>query len=330
MKVSIAIVAYNEEAYLNNILADIVQQSYPLCNVELLLIDSMSTDETYNIMKKFKMEYGKEFFSIKLLKNEGKRLPNGCNVALENYTGDVILRIDAHARIPIDFIKLNVETIKSGECVCGGPRPNIIEKSTKWKKMLLAAEMSKFGSGAAPFRNGQKRSYVTSVFHGCYKREVFQKIGKYDERLARTEDNDIHYRMRLEGYKICFNPFIKSYQYIRPSLKKMLMQKYANGYWIGRTIYIQPKCFSWYHFIPMLFVSALLLSLFFSHYTDRNFLAYLLIIYFSINIFICVKENYRKIRGNYYLIVLPVIVFFIHILYGLGEFVGLIKGLRHA
>lgn len=329
MKVSVAIVAYNEADYIGNILEDIMQQSYPLYNIELLLIDSMSTDETYDIMKDFQTRYKKEFFSIKLLKNEGKRLPCGCNVALDNYTGDVILRIDAHARISVDFIKLNIETIESGEYVCGGQRPNIIEKSTKWKEMLLAAEMSKFGSGVAPFRNGQKRSYVTSIFHGCYKREVFQKVGKYDERLARTEDNDIHYRIRAAGYRICFNPLIKSYQYIRPSLKKMLIQKYANGYWIGRTMYIQPKCFSLYHFIPMLFVGALLISFLLSYYMDGILFWLGVGIYFFINSFVCLKENYRKLKKNNCLIVLPVVNFFIHLLYGIGEFAGLIKGLRH-
>ncbi len=76
---------------------------------------------------------------------------------------------------------------------------------------------------------------MKSMFHAAYRRKVFETIGGFDERLARTEDNEIHYRMRKAGFKLCFDPEIISYQHIRPDLGKMLKQKYANGYWIGLT-----------------------------------------------------------------------------------------------
>jgi len=67
--------------------------------------------------------------------------------------------------------------------------------------------------------------------------------------------------MREAGFRLCFEPGIVSYQHIRSSLKKMLRQKYANGYWIGLTCGVCPKCLSLYHFVPFAFVSAILISL---------------------------------------------------------------------
>ncbi len=82
----------------------------------------------------------------------------------------------------------------------------------------------------------------------------------FNENLARTEDNEIHYRMREAGFKLCFDPDIISYQHIRSSLPKMLKQKYSNGLWIGKTAKICPQCLSLYHFVPFAFVSAIIMS----------------------------------------------------------------------
>mgnify|MGYP002961198692 FL=1 len=101
------------------------------------------------------------------------------------------------------------------------------------------------------------------MFHAAYRRKVFESIGGFDERLARTEDNEIHYRMRKAGFKLCFDPEIISYQHIRPDLGKMLKQKYANGYWIGLTTGVCAPCLSLYHFVPFAFVMAIILSVLF-------------------------------------------------------------------
>ena len=117
-----------------------------------------------------------------------------------------------------------------------------------------------FGSSIASYRNNPGKTYVKSLFHAAYRREVFEKVGFFNEELVRTEDNEIHYRMRKAGYKLCFDPDIISYQYTRSSLKAMLKQKYANGYWIGKTSKVCPKCLSIYHFVPFAFVSAIIAS----------------------------------------------------------------------
>jgi len=104
---------------------------------------------------------------------------------------------------------------KSGILVSNGPG-----KFTKafgiddrfYKTEIQIVEENMFGSSIANYRNSSEDRYVSSIFHGMYKREVFQKVGLVNEQLGRTEDNDIHYRIREHGYKIRYSPSILSYQ----------------------------------------------------------------------------------------------------------------------
>ncbi len=324
MKVSISIVALNEEKYLPNILQDILQQTYSHKDMEILLIDSISQDTSKKIMSDFADKYQNEFWQIKVLDNAGKRLANGWNVALRNYEGEAIIRIDAHAHIPQDFVSKNIARLENGEYVCGGRRPSIAEEDTLSAKLLLAAESAVFGSGISSFRNSEKSRYVKSIFHGAYRREVFDKVGFFDERLGRTEDNDIHQRIRAAGYKIFMDKDIVSYQYVRPTLGKMLKQKFMNGYWIGKTMYVNPACVSMYYFVPFMFVIALLISFILLLNGNSLMLEFIAVSYglvMMISGFAAIKEN----KWNLSFIGIIPVCFFMHIFYGLGTLKGLLK-----
>ena len=325
MKVSISVVALNEEKYLPNILQDILQQTYPHEDMEILLIDSISQDTTKKIMLDFADKYQNEFWQIKVLDNTGKRLANGWNIALRNYEGKAIIRIDAHAHIPQDFVSKNIARLETGEYVCGGRRPSIAEEDTLSAKLLLAAESAVLGSGISSFRNSEKSGYMESIFHGAYRREVFDKVGYFDERLGRTEDNDIHQRIRAAGYKIFMDKDIVSYQYVRPTLKKMLKQKFLNGYWIGKTVYVNPSCISWYYFVPLIFVITLLAAVILCANGEKSLLVVLAIPYTGVLLMStlkAIKEHKWDLR---YLLVM-VVCFMMHVSYGLGTAKGLLMG----
>lgn len=202
-----------------------------------------------------------KFASVQVLDNPKKTQPSGWNVVLRSFSGEAVIRIDAHASIPADFVSKNVAALESGENVVGGVRPNMTDEPTKWKETLLLAESSMFGSSIAPYRNDLGKTYVKSMFHAAYRREVFEKVGLFNEKLIRTEDNEMHYRIRQAGYKLMYDSTIVSYQHTRSTLLKMLKQKYANGYWIGLTSAVCPECLSLYHFVPFAFVAAIILSL---------------------------------------------------------------------
>ena len=323
MIITVGVIAYNEKKSIGNLLKDICAQTYNHKKIEVILVDSESTDNTRVIMETFRKNNREDFYDVKVLSNPKKTQPCGWNVVLRNYSGDAVVRIDAHASIPSNFIEKNIETLQD-EDICGGFRPNIIDQTTAWKETLLLVETSMFGSSIAPYRRQQGRTYVNSLFHGCYKRKVFDKVGLFNESLARTEDNEIHYRMQKAGFKLCFNPEIISYQHTRNTLKRMISQKFANGRWIGLTISVAPKCLSYYHFVPFLFVMGLLGC------TCIALLGYpllleILVLLYSMFDFVNTVSCFtmRDIHPHYFL--LPLLFPLMHLAYGFGTVVGLLE-----
>lgn len=322
MKVSFCIVALNEEAFLPSLFRDIENQDYPHQLIEIIFVDSGSTDNTRKLMNEFAQKRN-DFSKVKIFDNPKQCQASGWNIAIREARNDIIFRIDAHSKIPSDFVKKNVEVIQSGENVSGGPRPCISVDQSKWGNTLLTADNSMFGSGIATFKHSTKKRYVNTVFHGAYRREVFEKAGLFNENLGRTEDNEMHYRIRQAGFNICYSPDIISYQYCRNTWRGMLKQKFGNGYWIGLTLGVCPKCFSVYHFVPMCFVLALFSSIVIALFGCALPLILLVISYFLVNLFITSVTAYTT-QDAIYAYILPVIFLSLHLIYGAGTVIGVV------
>ena len=322
MKVSIIITARNEEKYLPMLFEDILNQTYPLQNIEVVLMDSNSTDNTRKLMEEFKNN--NESLSVQIVTNERQIQAAGFNEGVKHATGDVVLKIDAHSRIPQDFVQKNVNEIIAGAFVCGGNRPTVVDSDDDFSKTLHIVEESALGSSIANYRKSNVKRKVNSIFHGMYRKEVFEKVGLADERLLRTEDNEFHYRVRKAGYDIIFNPEIESYQYIRPTFTKMIQQKFANGYWIGLTSHICRDCLSLFHFGPGVFVATLLILMMFTPISFIPLLTvfglYILAV-LGLSIFEISKQKF-----NPTLLLIPFIMIAIHFAYGVGTIKGWIFG----
>ena len=322
MKVSIIITARNEEKYLPMLFEDILNQTYPLQNIEVVLMDSNSTDNTRLVMEEFKKN--NETLSVQIVTNERQIQAAGFNEGVKHATGDVVLKIDAHSRIPEDFVQKNVNEIIAGAYVCGGNRPTVVDSDDDFSKTLHIVEESALGSSIANYRKSNVKRKVDSIFHGMYRKEVFDKVGLADERLLRTEDNEFHYRVRKAGYDIIFNPEIESYQYIRPTFTKMIQQKFANGYWIGLTSHICRDCLSLFHFGPGVFVATLLVLMMLTPISFAPLLTvfglYLLAV-LGLSIFEISKQKY-----NHTLLLIPFIMIAVHFAYGIGTIKGWIFG----
>ncbi len=323
MKVSFIIIAYNAQSKLNNIFNDLIKQDYPLNKIEIILVDSNSSDDTKKTLLEFKANNEDLFERILVLDNPKKILPCGWNIALKHSSNELILRVDAHSSIPENFFSANVEAQESGEYITGGLRTSIIDENNAWQQTLLIAETSLFGSGIAKYRRQSSKGYVSTLAHACYRRSLFEEVGGYDERLARTEDNEMHYRMKEAGYKFLLDPAIHSYHHVRSSAKAMIKQKYLNGYWIGLTLGISPKCFSLYHFIPLVFVLALIATTLFTLVSALPLMLLLgtYLTFIILNTVLSILGKPFKIQ----FLMLPFLFISLHLAYGLGTIVGIIK-----
>lgn len=321
-KISFIVVAYNAADSLRALLDDLLAQTIPHEQIEALLVDSASTDGTRALMLDFAASAP---FAVRVLDNPKRWLASGINVALDAATGDAVIRLDAHARIPKDFLQNNLRALAQGEDIVGGCVLGGTPKGA-WESVLRTVDTSRFCGGAAPFRNGGEARYVDTLAYALYRREVYDKVGRYDERLRRTEDNDMHYRMRMAGYRFYFSPDVISYHAARSTLRGQLTQKWGNGYWIGRTMRIQPRCFAPRHLIPALFVLALALTLLLLPLSGWP-LALLLCAYATCDLYFACVGALRQESGRLLaLLTLPLLFPAVHVVYGVGTLAGLCTG----
>ena len=165
------------------------------------------------------------------------------------------------------------------------------------------------------------------MFHAAYRREVFEKVGLFNENLGRTEDNEMHYRIRQAGYRLCYDPQIHSWQYVRSSIPGMMKQKYGNGDWVARTLGVCPGCLSIYHFVPFAFVIAILVTSILVA-LKKPFLAIAMWITYwcgAIGMAILAVKNEAK---HICQLLLPGIFFLLHLSYGVGSVVGMGKMIK--
>jgi len=160
-----------------------------------------------------------------------------------------------------------------------------------------------------------------SVCHSTKRGEVFEKAGLFNENLLRTEDNEMHYRIRQNGYRFCYDPEIISYQYARNSLPAMIKQKYSNGYWIGLTLGVCPGCISLYHLVPFAFVLGIIFTSLLCIWGIWQLAAlmwgmYLLFGLFGV--FACVMNR----KANVLVIIMPIVFFLLHVAYSVGTSLG--------
>lgn len=325
MNVTFIIVAYNAEKFLNNSLESLLNQDYNLKKIEVLLVDGKSNDKTKKIMHDFKKNNEKKFKRVLVLNNPNKTLPYGWNVALKEATGDVIVRVDAHTTFPKDYITNNVKEISSGEDIVGGKCISITQNNSRKEILLLIAEESIFGAGIADFRRKGDREYVSTLAFAMYRKKVFDEVGLYNVNLSRTEDNEMHYRMKKAGYKFLLSPTIETFRFARNTFKGMIKQKYGNGKWIGITMYYCPKCFSLYHFVPLLFVLSMIACIILAILHFPIFLFILIGLYAIFNLVNLVIIS-LKYKFHIEYLLLPIIFFILHVSYGFGTIVGLLKG----
>lgn len=327
-KVSIIIPCLNERDYISGCLDSILNNDYPADKLEILIIDGISDDGTRERIK----EYTGKYHNIKLLDNPGKITPSALNVGIKNSGGDVIIRMDAHTEYPTDYISKCVQYLYStGADNVGGVCITRPASDTGVSISIALALAHPFGVGNSYFRIGVKSPMpVDTVPFGCYRSEIFHRIGLFHERLVRNQDIELNKRLIKSGGRILLVPDIHSCYYAKGTFRDLWKNNFDNGKWVILTSYYT-NSFSYLslrHFIPLGFIMYLLtLPVSFLIFPVPGVLPLALYLslsmYFSIRL--AVKENNIKLA-----IYLFMSFFVLHLSYGMGSIAGIfsvIKGI---
>lgn len=191
------------------------------------ICDGNSTDGTQQLVKNYVLKN----HSFKLLVNNQKTAPHALNLGIRNSNSDYVIILGAHSELDNDFVRKSIDTFSiNDQIMCtGGILENVYENETS--KIIGHAMSSVFGVGNAHFRTGTKKGYVDTVAFGAYKREIFDKVGLFNEELIRNQDDEFNYRLTSAGFKIYLNPEIKCKYFVRASYGKLFKQYYQYGYW---------------------------------------------------------------------------------------------------
>ena len=114
------------------------------------------------------------------------------------------------------------------------------------------------GVGNSGFRVPSKTQYVDTVAFGMYRRDIFSKIGYFDETLIRNQDFELNQRIIQNGGKLLLVPKIQIYYYNRTSLIKLFKQYFFYGFWKVRVVTKNFIAFKFRYQIPFIFVLVIL------------------------------------------------------------------------
>lgn len=258
-RVSVILPCRNEARFIGPCIDSFLATEYPQDQIELLVVDGCSNDNTREVVERYTARYP----WIRLLENPQRIVPTALNIGIRASTGEFIVRKDAHVVYPPDYIPKLIAALQTTDADnVGGRMLTVPATRTVMAEAIAMALSNPFGVGNSWFRIGTPEPrYVDTVPFGCWRRELFTRIGMFDEELVRNQDEELNYRLIRAGGKILLLPDVVSYYYARESPKLAARMLYQYGYFkplvarkIGRIVTVR-------QLVPAAFVLSLALAL---------------------------------------------------------------------
>lgn len=247
--ISVVIPVLNEEKHIEDLLTSLYCKNN--CSIEVFVCDAGSTDNTLSIIKKL------TFPNLHIIHNTQKYVSFAFNKVFDQTRGKYIALLGAHAIYPEKYFDTAIEYLQNECDVVGGPLIQLGKTITG--NAIAFAMSSKFGVGGTPFRTEKKKMLVDSVAFAVYKKEIFLTTGLLDESLLRNQDDELHYRMNAQGFKILMVPEMECSYYVRNSFKALFNQYFQYGLYKPLVFAKVKSGIKLRHIIPSVFVVYLLL-----------------------------------------------------------------------
>ncbi len=252
VRVSVVVPCRNERGHIAAFLEDLLRQERDGLDCEFLIADGMSDDGTREILA----EYAAQYPEIRVVDNPRRIVSTGLNAALQAARGDVIVRMDVHARYAPDFLRRCVEVLEeTGAANVGGAIR--AEAKDYWGRAIAAAFHAPYVCGGAATRKVDFEGPTDTVFPGCWRRETLERLEGFDELLVRNQDDELNYRITKGGGVVWQSPKIRCWYRPRSSLKQLFWQYFQYGFWKVAVIRKHRLPAKLRHVVPGLFVLAL-------------------------------------------------------------------------
>lgn len=333
-RVTVLVPCRNEAAFIERCLDSIVHNGYPESLLQVLVLDGRSEDATAQLVRDFQERHS----CVMLIDNPHRITSTALNLGIAAATGDYIVWMSAHNRYDAGYIERCIDwSLRSGADNVGGvivaqPRDN-----TAFGRAIVLVLANRFGNGGSKFRTSVAEPvWADTVFGGCYRRDVFAKVGLFNEQLVRGQDFEFNMRLRRAGLRTLLVPTIRSTYFARSTPVEFLKHNWANGVWaILPFRYSDVVPVGLRHLAPMCFVGSIIASMLLGlvmppfRFLALGILGAYGIATIAASVSIATRERSVKLA-----IILPVVFWSLHISYGLGSLWAALRStnalLRHA
>ena len=321
--VSILIPCYQERNFIRPCLESVLAFELPEgAEIEVLVLDGMSDDGTREIVREISAGDDR----VRLVDNPRRTQSAALNLGIPMARGEYIMRLDAHSVYPANYLALTLETaLRTGADNTGGAVATLRRGEGYQSALVQALTTHKFGVGDSGFRTDAPEGPADTVPYGFFRREIFGRVGLFDERLLRAQDYEMNRRIIHNGGQIWMNPKIQVHYFQQPDLSSFIRKQIVheapyNAYmW-----YLAPYAFTPRHAVTGVFASGVLAGLALSPFSKMIRVAFgaVMLLYFALALLAGIQQAIRY-REPRHVVFAPIGFFLFHFLHGIGILIGL-------
>jgi len=253
--VSVVLPVLNEASDLPRLLDQLRNQIPPAGGFEVLVVDGGSQDGTREIV----LEQIASWPGLRLIDNPKRRSAPARNLGALAARGEIILYVDGHCSIPRpDYLSrlVTIFTSSGAACLCRPQPLTTLTDDKPWARAIALARHSPLGHHPDSDIYGTEPRVTQPHSAGAaYRREIFERVGGFDERFDACEDVEFNHRVDRAGFMAYVHPDLAVDYRPRGSLSTFFRQMVRYGRGRGRLGVRHPEL------IPIPLVLATLLGL---------------------------------------------------------------------
>ncbi len=282
--VTIGILTKNRFWCIRKVLEAIESLEYPKDKINLVFVDNHSTDGTFEILAEWKSEMEGRYYNIILIQ-EHTNIPQARNLCIEKMVGKYLLFWDSDVVPPRDLLKEMVFIMENNLSLGIIGADYIYEAALKIKRKLIL----------------NKKSHATYMGFTLIRRDVFEKVGGFNENLSGSEDTEFCIRVvEKTNYKIMWSPKpvlhlkrledVKRKGLVKSWVKYNFVVRAEEYYRIFGSLpkFLKARIF-YYLGLPWAVVASFIGAI-----INGQFLAIVLLIYLAPSIYLVIKQNGLK------------------------------------
>ncbi|UVT19563.1 MAG: glycosyltransferase family 2 protein [Nitrospira sp.] len=254
--ISVVVPCFNERQHIETCVRSIMNQERPAEGLEIIVADGLSEDGTREILKRLMSEYPE----LRVVDNPKRVTPCAMNAGIREARGRYIAILGAHCQYAPDYLSTCVALLQEHpevSCV-GGPAVSM--GKGLFGQAVAAAMSHPVGIGNAKHRYPTYEGYAEGACYPVFRREVFEKVGLYDEMLVRNQDDELNYRLAKHGEKVFISPRARYSYFIRETPSRLFRQYYEYGYWRVAVLRKHRIPASFRQIVPPVFMTIMLMS----------------------------------------------------------------------